>query len=347
MMKKIKVSVVGGTGYTGVELLRILSKHPKIEINHVTSRSDRERPVSEVYPALRGVLNHVFVDPDEAHLLDNDLVFFATPNGIAMQHAEKLLSQNVKVIDLAADFRIPEVSIWEEWYGMEHVCKNLINQAVYGLPEINRKKIKEANLVANPGCYPTAIQLGLLPLIIKDLIDVTTIIADAKSGISGAGRKNEIPYLMSEANESFRAYAVNGHRHIPEIEAQLGYFTKNKKVKLSFVPHLIPMIRGIHATLYVDCVKTFDAYEIFNEFYKNEPFVDVLEKNLYPDTKSVRASNLCRISLYQEPHSNRLIILSVIDNLVKGAAGQAVQNMNIMMGFDEIEGLDQIVPLVP
>jgi len=347
MAKKINVSVVGGTGYTGIELLRILSQHPLVKINHITSRSDHGKSVADVYPSLRAVIQHKFIDPDKANLADNDLVFFATPNGIAMKYTEQLLSNNVKVIDLAADFRIPDVSLWEQWYGMQHECKHRINEAVYGLPEVNRKKIKTANLVANPVCYPTAIQLGLLPLIEKNLIETNNIIADAKSGISGAGRKNEPAFLMSEASESFRAYAVHGHRHTPEIESQLSVFSGGKDIKLTFVPHLVPMVRGIHATLYVECLESFDPYLIFNNFYKNEPFVDVLEDKQYPDTKSVRASNLCRISLHKIPNSKRLIILSVIDNLVKGAAGQAVQNMNIMMGCEETAGLDYLVPLVP
>lgn len=346
MLKKIKVSVVGGSGYTGIELLRILSIHPQVIINQITSRSDKGRLVSELYPSLRGIFDHKFVDPDESNLEDNDLVFFATPNGIAMNYVEKLLSKNVKIIDLAADFRIPNVLLWEKWYNLKHQAKDFIKEAVYGLPEINREKIKKAKLVANPGCYPTAILLGLLPLFSQKLIEPTNIIADAKSGISGAGKKNETPYLFSEASESFRAYALNGHRHKPEIEEQLNLNFK-EKVNLTFVPHLVPMVRGIHATIYVDCVESFDSEKLFNDFYKNEPFVDFLGINQCPDTKSVRSSNQCRISLHKVPNSNRLIILSVIDNLVKGAAGQAVQNMNLMMKLDEKLGLEHLISLTP
>ena len=290
-------------------------------------------------------MNNIFVSPEDADLKNVDIVFFATPNGIAMNYADSLISDGKIVIDLAADFRIKDKDVWEKWYGMKHKSPNLIDQAVYGLPEINRDIIKKSKLIANPGCYPTAIQLALIPLLKKKLINPTNIIADAKSGISGAGKNPELKLLMSEAEEDFRAYGVGGHRHLPEIEENLASIC-GEDVKLTFVPHLVPMVRGIHATLYVECIKDFEAYDIFESFYGDEPFVDVMPADMFPNTKSVRASNLCRISFHREIDSNRLIIFSVIDNLMKGAAGQAVQNMNIMMDWQESTGIN-LVPITP
>ena len=346
MKNKINVSVVGGSGYTGIELLRLLSQHPHINIHHVTSRGDKGRLVSEVYPSLRGFITQQFIDPDEADLINSDLVFFATPNGIAMQYAQNLAKEGVKIIDLAADFRIKDVDVWEHWYGMKHTSKELLKDAVYGLPEVNRDKIKNAQIVANPGCYPTAIQLGLLPLIKNNLIDQSNIIADVKSGISGAGKKEDTNLLMAESAENFKAYALQGHRHLPEIEENLSSVTQDKNVKLIFVPHLLPIVRGIHATMYVDAIKDFDISETYHRFYGEEPFVDILPQGECPEIKSVRSSNICRISFQKQKNSNKIIILSVIDNLVKGAAGQAIQNMNIMMNYDETVGLN-LVPLAP
>ena len=343
MKPKIKVSIVGGSGYTGIELIRLLISHPNVTIHQITSRNDAGILVSDIYPSLRGKLPHTFVDPEKAKLNESELVFFATPNGIAMNYVKELLENGVKVIDLAADFRIKDVSIWEKWYEMKHNAVEELKKAVYGLPEVNRAAIKNAQLVANPGCYPTAIQLALAPLIRGNLINTETIIADAKSGISGAGKKTETHLLMSEASENFRAYGLTGHRHLPEIEENLKAIAGTNKIKLTFVPHLIPMVRGIHATLYVDCIKDFDPSTIFNESYKDEPFVDVLDSGSCPETKSVRGSNLCRLSFYKVPDTNRLIILSVIDNLVKGAAGQAIQNMNIMMSWPESTGLNLFI----
>ena len=346
MKNKINVSVVGGSGYTGIELLRLLSQHPHINIHHVTSRRDKGKPVSDVYPSLRGYITQLFIDPDEADLINSDLVFFATPNGIAMQYAQNLAKGGVKIIDLAADFRIKDVDIWEHWYGMKHTSRELLKDAVYGLPEANREKIKNAQIVANPGCYPTAIQLGLLPLIKNNLIDHSNIIADVKSGISGAGKKENTNLLMAESAENFKAYALQGHRHLPEIEENLSSVAQDKNVKLTFVPHLLPIVRGIHATMYVDAIKDFDISEPYHKFYGEEPFVDILPQGECPETKSVRSSNICRISFQKQKDSNKIIILSVIDNLVKGAAGQAIQNMNIMMNYDETDGLN-LVPLAP
>lgn len=338
----ISAGIVGGTGYTGVELLRILALHPQVEVTKVTSRSDDGKRVDALYPSLRGLCNAVFSTPDLENLADCDVVFFATPNGTAMLMAEQLLARGVKVIDLSADFRLKDPQEWQHWYGMEHACPDLIKDAVYGLPEINREAIKKTNLLACPGCYPTAVQLGFLPLIEKGLIDVSNLIADVKSGVSGAGRKAELATLMSETGESFKAYAVAGHRHLPEIRQGLSAVAK-QSVGLTFVPHLTPMIRGIHATLYAQTQgKVEEIQSLYEQRYAQEHFVDVLPLGSHPDTRNVRGSNNCQIALFQPQGGEMLVILSVIDNLVKGAAGQAVQNMNLMFGFAENAGLKTV-----
>jgi len=335
----IRVGIVGGTGYTGVELLRILVLHPDVEVAVVTSRSDAGQRVDGLYPSLRGLCDVDFTAPDVNILAECDVVFFATPNGTAMLMAEQLLARNVKVIDLSADFRIKDDKEWSKWYGMDHACADLISEAVYGLPEINREAIKQANLLACPGCYPTAVQLGFMPLIENKLIDFSHLIADVKSGVSGAGRGAQVPALMSETGESFKAYAVNGHRHLPEIKQGLA-LVANKPVGLTFVPHLTPMIRGIHATLYGQITgDVSEVQKLFEQKYQDEFFVDVLPQGQHPDTRNVRGSNRCQIAIHQPQGSDTLVVLSVIDNLVKGAAGQAVQNMNIMCGLDERQGL--------
>lgn len=343
---KIKVGIVGGTGYTGVELLRLLCIHPLVDIVSITSRGDAGTPVAGMYPSLRGYIDLLFEDPAKAQLNLCDIVFFATPNGIAMQQTQALLDAGVKVIDLAADFRIKDVATWEHWYGMPHACPALIEQAVYGLPELNRQAIKTAQLVANPGCYPTAVQLGFMPLLEAGVIDTTHLIADTKSGVSGAGRKAEVSSLFAEAGDNFKAYGVNGHRHLPEISQGLTLMANNTEVGLTFVPHLTPLIRGIHATLYAKLTKKTDLQALFEARYQNERFVDVLPQGQHPETRSVRGSNLCRIAVHQPQGGDTVVILSVIDNLVKGAAGQAVQNMNIMFNFAENLGLE-VVPLLP
>ena len=344
-MSKIKVGIVGGTGYTGVELLRLLALHPNAELAVITSRGEAGLPVADMFPSLRGYVDLKFSDPAQVDLSVCDVVFFATPNGIAMQQARELLAKGVRVIDLAADFRIKDIATWEKWYGMTHACPELVTEAVYGLPEINREKIKQAKLVANPGCYPTAVQLGFMPLLESGAIDPSYLIADAKSGVSGAGRKAEVHALLAEAGDNFKAYGVSGHRHLPEISQGLSVMAK-KEVGLTFTPHLLPMIRGIHATLYAKLSKQVDLQKLFEERYANELFVDVLPKGSHPETRSVRGSNQCRIAVHQPQGGDTVVILSVIDNLVKGAAGQAVQNMNIMFGFNEATGLE-IVPLLP
>lgn len=341
----IKVGIVGGTGYTGVELLRLLSLHPQVELRVITSRADAGTPVDQMFPSLRGYCDISFSHPDASDLKQCDVVFFATPNGIAMQQTRSLLEAGVRVIDLAADFRIKDVKVWEKWYGMSHACPDLIDSAVYGLPEVNREKIKNARLVANPGCYPTAVQLGFFPLLEAGIVDMTSLIADAKSGVSGAGRKAEVGSLFPEAADNFKAYKVSGHRHLPEIRQGLSIVAK-QEIGLTFVPHLTPLIRGIHATLYARVNSSVDLQSLFEQRYKNEPFVDVLPAESMPETRSVRGSNHCRIAVYRPQGGDTAVVLSVIDNLVKGAAGQAVQNMNIMFGLPEGTALN-IVPLLP
>jgi N-acetyl-gamma-glutamyl-phosphate reductase len=343
----IRAGIVGGTGYTGVELLRILALHAEVEVVVVTSRADAGLRVDALYPSLRGYIDVVFSSPDIEALAQCDVVFFATPNGTAMLMAERLLARGIKVIDLSADFRLKDVQEWSCWYGMEHACPDLIAEAVYGLPEVNREAIKQAQLIACPGCYPTAVQLGFLPLIENGLIDVNHLIADVKSGVSGAGRKAELATLMSETGESFKAYAVSGHRHLPEITQGLT-LSAGKPVGLTFVPHLTPMIRGIHATLYgqLSGVGLGDIQALYEQHYLNEVFVDVMPQGSHPDTRNVRGSNHCQISIHQPQGRQTIVVLSVIDNLVKGAAGQAVQNMNLMFGLKEDFGL-KIIALYP
>jgi len=341
----IKVGVVGGTGYTGVELLRLLARHPQVELAAITSRADAGTPVSQMFPSLRGHVELNFVHPAEAHLDQCDVVFFATPNGIAMQQTQALLDAGVRVIDLAADFRIRDVAVWEKWYGMSHASPGLVAEAVYGLPEINREQVRGARLVANPGCYPTAVQLGFIPLLEAGLVEDAHLIADAKSGVSGAGRKVELGYLYTEAADNFRAYGVPGHRHLPEIRQGLAR-AAGHEVGLTFVPHLTPMIRGIHATLYARLKRDADVQGLFEQRYAGEIFVDVLPAGSHPDTRSVRGANTCRIALHRPQGGDTVVVLSVIDNLMKGAAGQAVQNMNIMFGLPESAALE-IVPLLP
>jgi len=343
----VRVGIVGGTGYTGVELLRILVSHPRVEVAVVTSRTDSGLRVDALYPNLRGHIDVIFSLPELEALSCCDVVFFATPNGTAMLMATELLAQGVKVIDLSADFRLHDVQAWEQWYGMAHACPELIAEAVYGLPEIHRESIKKARLIACPGCYPTAVQLGFLPLLENHLIDTNQLIADVKSGVSGAGRKAELATLMSETGESFKAYAVSGHRHLPEIAQGLAGIA-GQPVGLTFVPHLVPMIRGIHATLYSQLTITaaVDLQALYQQRYQDEPFVDVLPTGTHPDTRNVRGSNQCQLAVHQPQNGQTVVILSVIDNLVKGAAGQAVQNMNLMFGLSESLSLN-IVALYP
>lgn len=334
-----KIGIVGGTGYTGVELLRILAQHPGVQIEVITSRSEAGKPVAELFPNLRGHFDLAFSAPDSQLLKTCDLVFFATPNGTAMLLARELLEAGVALIDLAADFRLRDAELWRQWYGMEHACPELLAEAVYGLPELHRDAIAGARLVANPGCYPTAISLALLPLIRKQAIHWRGIIADAKSGVSGAGRKAQLSGLMAEMGESFKAYGVAGHRHWPEIMQTLGQVA-GEPLGLTFVPHLVPMIRGIEATVYAPLRESgADLQALFSTHYADEPFVDVLPPGSLPETRFVRGCNRCQLAVYEPQAGGMTVVLSVIDNLVKGAAGQAVQNMNLMLGFPETQSL--------
>lgn len=341
----IKAGIVGGTGYTGVELLRLLAQHPDIELVTITSRKEAGMAVADMFPSLRGAVGLKFESPDNAPLHECDVVFFATPNGVAMEQTRALLDAGVRVIDLAADFRIKDVAEWEKWYGMTHACPDLVAEAVYGLPEMNREAIRSARLVANPGCYPTAVQLGYMPLLEAGLVDPDFLVADAKSGVSGAGRKAEVHTLFPEAADNFKAYGVPGHRHLPEISQGLRLMS-GKPVGLTFVPHLTPLIRGIHATLYGRLNKQVDLQSLYEQRYANEPFVDVLPAGSHPETRSVRSANVCRIAVHRPQGGDTVVVLSVIDNLVKGAAGQAVQNCNLMFGLPEKTGLAQL-PVMP
>ena len=341
----INVGIVGGTGYTGVELLRILARHPQVAVTAVTSRTEAGMPVAQMFPSLRGRVEVAFSDPAKAGLERCDAVFFATPNGVAMTQARALLDAGAKVIDLSADFRLRDVAEWEHWYRMKHASPELVGEAVYGLPEMHRETIAKSRLVANPGCYPTAVQLGFLPLVEAGAIDLDHLVADAKSGVSGAGRKAEMHILFAEASDNFSAYGVAGHRHQPEISQGLAGAAR-RPVGLTFVPHLTPMIRGIHATLYGRVTKDLDFQKLYETRFAGEAFVDVMPRGSHPDTRSVRAANTCRVAIHRP--RNRLtggdvvVVLSVIDNLTKGAAGQAVQAANVALGLPETAGLTRV-----
>jgi N-acetyl-gamma-glutamyl-phosphate reductase len=344
MTQKIKIGIVGGTGYTGVELLRLLAQHPQAEISVITSRSEAGIKVADLYPNLRHRVEVAFSEPSDEALSACNVVFFATPHGVAMAHAPMLTQAGVKIIDLAADFRLQDIPTWEQWYGMTFTCPDILKSSVYGLPEIVREDIKKAQVIGNPGCYPTATQLGLMPLIKKGWIDLDDIVVDAKSGVSGAGRGAKVEALFSETAESFKAYGVKGHRHQPEIVERLSIMA-GQPVSVTFVPHLVPMIRGIEVTIYANLTKDISQAQLqslYEDTYKDEFFVDVLPSGSTPDTRSVKGSNLCRMAVYRPLGGKKVVITSVIDNLVKGAAGQAVQNMNLLFGLPESLGLEQI-----
>lgn len=336
----IKVGIVGGTGYTGVELLRLLAQHPQAEVAVITSRSEAGVKVADMYPNLRGHYDNLaFSVPDTQTLGACDVVFFATPHGVAHSLAAELLATGTKVIDLSADFRLQDAEEWARWYGQPHGAPELLPEAVYGLPEVNREKIRQARLIAVAGCYPTATQLGFLPLLEAGLADPMTLIADCKSGVSGAGRGAKVGSLLCESSESMMAYSVKGHRHLPEITQGLRR-AAGSEIGLTFVPHLTPMIRGIHATLYARVAdRTVDLQALFEQRYANEPFVDVMPAGSHPETRSVRGANVCRIAVHRPQGGDLVVVLSVIDNLVKGASGQAIQTMNILMNLDERSGL--------
>lgn len=346
---RIKVGIVGGTGYTGVELLRLLSQHPNVELRAITSRKEDGMPVADMYPSLRGRTDIKFQTPDAAALDQCDVVFFATPHGVAMAQAESLLAAGVRIIDLAADFRLQDLSSFERWYKMQHTCPDILRESAYGLPELNRERIAKARVVGNPGCYPTTVLLGLAPLFKggKSLVDRGSIIADCKSGVSGAGRKAEVATLFSEASDNFKAYGVMGHRHHPEISEQLSLLAGGP-VGLVFTPHLVPMIRGMFSTIYLridPSARDTDFQTLFEEHYADEPFVDVMPAGSLPETRSVRASNYMRIAVHRPEGGDQLVVLVVQDNLTKGASGQAVQNMNLMFGLPETTGLAHVAIL--
>ncbi|WP_373080212.1 N-acetyl-gamma-glutamyl-phosphate reductase [Zhongshania sp.] len=344
----LKVGIVGGTGYTGVELLRLLSTHAEAEVVMITSRAEDGVAVDELFPSLRGAMDLRFSTPDVKLLATCDVVFFATPHNVAMNMVPELLAAGTRIIDLSADFRITDADLWSKWYHEKHVCPDVLATAVYGLPERNAEKIRNAKLIACPGCYPTAVQLGLIPLLEEKLVDPSRLIVSAASGVSGAGRQAKIDNLFTELSESFKAYGVGGHRHLPEIEQELA-LAANGPVGLTFTPHLLPQVRGIHATMYaemLDPAVTLDEVQfLFEKRYADEPFVDVMPLGSTPQTRTVRGSNMCRIALYRPQNRDTLVVLSAIDNLVKGASGQAIQNMNIMFGLPETMGLQGLALL--
>jgi len=342
----INVGIVGGTGYTGVELLRLLAQHPQANVRTITSRKDAGTRVAQMFPSLRGHYDLAFADPKDADLAGCNVVFFATPHGVAMAQARELVAADVRIIDLAADFRLQDPAEFERWYKQSHACPDLLRESVYGIPEINREAIRKARIVGNPGCYPTAVQLGFLPLLEAGIVDTQHLIADCKSGVSGAGRKAELSLTFSEASDNFAAYAVAGHRHLPEIVQGLNRASK-EPVRLVFTPHLTPIIRGIFATLYAPLRDPdADLQALYEKRYAGEPFVDVMPAGSLPDTRSVRASNTLRIAVHRPPESDIALVIAVEDNLVKGAAGQAIQNMNLMFGLPETTGL-MAPPVLP
>lgn len=344
-MKKLKIGIVGATGYTGVELLRLLAHHPQAEVCAITSRSEAGVHIADYFPNLRGTYDLTFQTPEQADLTHCDAVFFATPHGVAMKDAPALLEHGVRVIDLSADFRLKDIPTWEKWYGLPFTAQTALQEAVYGLCELNREQIAQARLVANPGCYPTCVTLPLIPLLQQGVVHQDMpIIADCKSGVSGAGRKAAVGTLFCEAGDNFKAYGVSGHRHLPEIRQTIHQLQANVADKLIFVPHLTPMIRGMHATTYVHLQNGVQAHQLIADYFSDSPFVDVMPEGSTPETRSVRGANVCRIAVQRAPEcaDNVWILLSVQDNLVKGAAGQAVQNMNIMFGLPENSGLNQM-----
>ena len=337
----IEVGIVGGTGYAGAELLRLLARHPSARLRLLTSRQEAGKRVDALFPQLRGACDLSFSEPDVETLAGCQAVFFATPHGAAMQLAPELLARGVKVLDLSADFRLKDRTVFKQWYRMDHAAPQLLAEAQYGLPEVNRDAIRKARLVACPGCYPTAVQLGFLPLIEHGLARADSLIADCKSGVSGAGRELKASSLFAEAAESFKAYGVGGHRHHPEIEQGLAQ-AAGVPIAVTFVPHLVPMNRGIHATLYADLERDTDVQTLYEMRFADEPFVDVLPAGDHPETRSVRGANQCRIAVHRPGGGRRVVVLAVIDNLVKGAAGQAVQCFNLMFGLPETAGLESI-----
>ncbi|HEU0198647.1 MAG TPA: N-acetyl-gamma-glutamyl-phosphate reductase [Nevskiaceae bacterium] len=336
----VKVGVVGATGYAGLELLRLLARHPQAEVRVLTSRQQAGKRVDALFPHLRGFYDLSYVKPEAGALVGCDVVFFATPHGAAMAQARELIAAGARIIDLSADFRLHDPAVYTRWYKKEHACPELLSEAVYGWPERHREAIRNARIVGNPGCYPTAVQLALLPLVEAGVVERDRLIADCASGVSGAGRSLREDLLYCESGDGFRAYGVGGHRHSAEMEQELSE-AADAPVHVLFVPHLAPLIRGIHATLYAPLTRTdIDLQALFEERYATEPFVDVLPAGTCPDTRSVRGVNLCRIAVHRPAGSDAAVVLATIDNLVKGAAGQAVQCFNLMFGLDEQTALD-------
>ncbi|MEH6591092.1 MAG: N-acetyl-gamma-glutamyl-phosphate reductase [Halioglobus sp.] len=341
-----KIGIVGGTGYTGVELLRLLAQHERVEVAVITSRAESGRRVDDLYPNLRGHYSLAFTEPDVSALAACDVVFFATPHNVAMNLVPELLAAGTRIIDLSADFRIRDAQLWSKWYGEPHACPQLLESAVYGLPEFNREAIASATLLACPGCYPTSVQLGFMPLLANNLVDQTRLIANSASGVSGAGRQAKIDNLLSEVGDSFKAYAVGGHRHLPEIEQGLSDIA-GENASITFVPHLLPTIRGIHSTLYAQLTSPVsDLQGLYEDYFADEPFVDVLPEGQFPQTRTVRGANRCQIAVLRPQGGDTVVVMVAIDNLVKGASGQAVQNMNIMLDLPETMGLN-VIGLLP
>ena len=345
----IKAGIIGSTGYAGQELVRILLGHKDVEIKWYGSRTYVDQPFADIFRNMFTLVPDICKGEDMEKLCEEvDVIFTATPQGLCASLVNEGILSRAKVIDLSADFRIKDVKKYEEWYGIQHKSPQFINEAVYGLCEINREDIKKARLIANPGCYPTCSTLSIYPLLKEGMIDPSTIIIDAKSGTSGAGRGAKVDNLFCEVNENIKAYGVASHRHTPEIEDQLGYAC-GEEVVLNFTPHLIPMNRGILITAYASLKKEVSYEEVkaaYDKYYEKEQFVRVLDKDVCPQTKWVEGSNFVDVNFKIDPRTGRIIMMGAMDNLVKGAAGQAVQNMNLMFGFDEAEGLRQI-PMVP
>lgn len=346
-MNGLNVGIIGANGYGGVELVRLLAQHPNVHLTLLVSRSEAGRSLADVFPHFYGSESGamVYVAPSDADWSDLHVCFFATPHTVAMSQTQFLLERGIRVIDLSADFRLNDRLTWEQWYGTCHTAPELIEQAVYGLPELNREAIKSAHLIACPGCYPTAVQLGLMPLLQQQLLTDDTIIIDAKSGVSGAGRSAKNNLLFAERAENFEAYATNGHRHYPEIKQQLEIM-QGGQVKVIFTPHLLPAVRGIHATIYAKLKnRDSDVHDVFARAYQQEPFVTVLPPNSHPQTQSVATTNNVQIAVSRPPDSEYVTILVVEDNLIKGAGGQALQCMNLIFGLPETMGLEQLAAI--
>lgn len=344
----INIGIYGASGYTGQELLRLLLRHPEVRVTAVTSRRYAGMPVSDVYPVFFGLTGLSFIDasPDDV-ARDCDVVFLALPHGVSMQVAGKFLDAGKKVIDLSADFRLRNTEIYEQWY-QRHTARDIIKEAVYGIPELYGNVVKQARLIANPGCYPTSAILGLAPLIAEKWIDAASIIVDSKSGVSGAGREPQVGTLFCEVDAGFKAYKVGQHRHTPEMEQEFGCLAGHE-IRISFTPHLLPVSRGILSTMYATLQKDVtvsDMNDLYRSFYRSKPFIRISREGTLPGISSVRGSNYCDIGLTVDGRTKRAIVVSVIDNLIKGASGQAIQNMNLMCGFDENTGL-QMISLFP